>query len=152
MGKIIWSLFKCFFKMYTATHWCSSKLKPKTAQCFLENYLQYPKKSYFSDIRNKMILTFWCTKWHGAHLTTCAKKHKKVWKSWKGNTTLTIYASLIQCKFATVLSIMYFNYFFRNWSWNFGIRVWKKAWFDKPMQSEQSIQICSLYVQTKYKF
>ena len=149
-GKL--SLFKCFFKMYTATHWCSSKLKPKTAQCFLENYLQYPKKSYFCDIQNKMILTFWCTKWHGAHLTTCAKKHKKVWKSWKGNTTLTIYASLIQCKFATVLSIMYFNYFFRNWSWNFGIRVWKKAWFDKPMQSEQSIQICSLYVQTKYKF
>ena len=91
--------------MYTATHWCSSKLKPKTAQCFLENYLQYPKKSYFSDIQNKMILTFWCTKWHGAHLTTCAKKHKKVWKSWKGNTALTIYVSLMQCKFVTVLSI-----------------------------------------------
>ena len=149
-GKL--SLFKCFFKMYTATHWCSSKLKPKTAQCFLENYLQYPKKSYFSDIQNKMILTFWCTKWHGAHLTTCAKKHKKVWKSWKGNTTLTIYASLIQCKFATVPSIMYFNYVFRNSSWNFGIRVWKEAWLDTPMQSKQSIQICSLYVQTKYKF
>ena len=152
MGKTIWSLFKYFFKMYTVTHWCCSKLKPAPAQCFLENYLQHPKKSYFSDIQNGVIFSFRCTKWHGAHLTTCAKKHKKVWKSWKGNTTLTIYASLIQCKFATVLSIMYFNYFFRNWSWNFGTRVWKKAWFDKPMQSEQSIQICSFYVQTKYKF
>ena len=33
------------------------------------------------------------------------KKHKKVWASWEGNTTLTIHASLIQCKFVTVLSI-----------------------------------------------
>ena len=55
--------------------------------------------------QNGMILTFWCTKWHGAHLTTCAKKHKKVWKSWKGNTALTIYVSSMQCKFVTVLSI-----------------------------------------------
>ena len=30
--------------------------------------------------------------------------------------------------------------------------VWKKACLDTPMQSEQSIQICFLYVQTKYKF
>ena len=138
--------------MYTVTHWCSSKLKSTPAQCFLENYLQQIKKSYFSDIQNGMILTFWCTKWHGAHLATCAKKHKNVWKRLKGNTTLTIYASLIQCKFATVLSIMYLNYGFRSSSWNFGIRVWKKAWLDTPMQSEKSIQICSLYVQTKYKF
>ena len=138
--------------MYTATHWCSSKLKPTPVQCFLENYLQYPKKSYFSDIQNGMIHTFRCIKWHGAHLTSCAKKHKKVWKSWKGNTTLTIYTSLMQCKFATVLSIIYFNYFFGNWSWNFGTRVWKNVWFDIPLQNEQSIQICSLFVQTKYKF
>ena len=141
-----------FFKKCTANDWCFSKLKLTQAQCFLENYLQHPQKSYFSDIQNVMILTFWCTKWHGGYLTTCGKKHKKVWKSWKGNTTLTIYASLIQCKFATVPSIMYFNYVFRNSSWNFGIRVWKEAWLDTPMQSKQSIQICSLYVQTKYKF
>ena len=141
-----------FFKKYTANDWCSSKLKLTPAQCFLENYLKHPKKSYFSDIQNGMNLTFWCTKWHAAHLTTCAKKHKKVWKRLKGNTTLTIYASLMQCKFATVPSIMYFNYVFRNSSWNFGIRVWKEAWLDTPMQSKQSIQICSLYVQTKYKF
>ena len=152
MGKIIWSLFKYFLKMYTAVHWYSSKLKPTPAQCFFEKYLQHPKKSYFSDIQNDMILTFRCTKWHGANLNTCAKKHKKVWKSWKGNTALTIYASLMQCKFATVLFIIYFNHFFGNWSWNFRIRVWKKAWFGTPMQSEQSIQTCSLYVQTKYKF
>ena len=144
--------FKHFFKMYTTTHWCTSKLKPTAAQCSLENYLQHPKKSYFSDIQNGMIHTFRCIKWHGAHLTSCAKKHKKVWKSWKGNTTLTIYTSLMQCKFATVLSIIYFNYFFGNWTWNFGIRVWKKAWSDTPMQSEQSIKIFPLYVQTKYKF
>ena len=130
-----------FFKKCTANDWCSSKLKLTPAQCFLENYLQHPKKSYFSDIyiQNGMILTFWFYKWHGAHLTTCAKKHKKVWKSWKGNTALTIYTSLMQCKFATALSIIYFNYFFGNWSWNFGSRVWKKAWFDTPIQSEQSL-------------
>ena len=150
MGKIIWLLFKYFLKMYTATHWCSSELKPIPAQCFLENYLQHPKKSYLSDIWNGMILTFRCTKWYGAHLTNCAKKHKKAWKSWKRNTTLTICTSLMQCKFATVLSIIYFNYFFGNWIWNFGIGVWKKAWFNTPIPSEQSIQICSLYVQTKY--
>ena len=74
--------------MYTTTHWCSSELKPIPAQCYLENYLQHPKKSYLSDIWNGMILTFRCTKWYGTHLTNCAKKHKKVWKSWKGNTTL----------------------------------------------------------------
>ena len=51
-----------------------------------------------------MILTF-STKWHGVDLTTWAKKHKKVWKIRKWNTTLTIYGSLMQCKFATVLSI-----------------------------------------------
>ena len=152
MGKTIWSLFKYFFKMYTATHWCCSKLKPAPAQCFLENYLQHPKKSYFSDIQNGVIFSFRCTKWHGAHLTTCAKKHKKVWKSWKGNTTLAIYTTLMHSKFTTVLSIIWFNYFVGNWSWNFGINVWKKVWFDAPIPSEQNIQIYSLYVATKYKF
>ena len=63
------------------------------------------QKSYFSDIENGMILTFGGTKWHGAHLTICVKKHQKEWKSWKGNTTLRIYASFMQCKFVTVLSI-----------------------------------------------
>ena len=52
-----------------------------------------------------MILTFWYNKWHGSRLNICAKKHKKVWKRWKGNTATTIYVSLMQCKFATVLSI-----------------------------------------------
>ena len=138
--------------MYTVTHWCCSKLKPAPAQCFLENYLQHPKKSYFSDIQNGVIFSFRCTKWHGAHLTTCAKKHKKVWKSWKGNTTLAIYTTLMHSKFTTVLSIIWFNYFVGNWSWNFGINVWKKVWFDAPIPSEQNIQIYSLYVATKYKF
>ena len=46
-------------------------------------------------IQNGMILTFWCTKWHELHLTTCAKKHKKVLKSWRGNTALTINISLM---------------------------------------------------------
>ena len=138
--------------MYTVTHWCCSKLKPAPAQCFLENYLQHPKKSYFSDIQNGVIFSFRCTKWHGAHLTTCAKKHKKVWKSWKGNTTLAIYTTLMHSKFTTVLSIIWFNYFVGNWSWIFGINVWKKVWFDAPIPSEQNIQIYSLYVATKYKF
>ena len=80
VGKIIWSLFKYFFKMYTANHWCSSKLKSTPAQCFIGNYLQHPKNSYFSDVQNGVILTFKCTKLHSAHLTTCAKMHKKVKK------------------------------------------------------------------------
>ena len=141
-----------FFKKYTANDWCSSKLKLTPAQCFLENYLQHPKKSYFPDIQDDMILFFKCTKYHGTHLTTCAKKHKKVWKSWKENTTLTIYTSLMQCNFATILSIIYFNYFF----WKLKLKVWdqrvKETMIRYTMQSEQSIQICFLYVQTKYKF
>ena len=92
--------------MYTATHWRSSKLKPTLGQCFLENYLLPPKKNYFSDIQNRMLLTCGCTKWHGARLTICAKKHKKVRKSWKGNTALTVYVLLVQCKFVTVISII----------------------------------------------
>ena len=95
-----------FFKKCTANDWCSSKLKLTPAQCFLENYLQHPKKATsLKYIQNGMILTFWCTKWHGSHLTTCAKKHKKLWKSWKGNTALTNYVLLMQCKFVTVLFI-----------------------------------------------
>ena len=47
-----------FFKKYTANDWCSSKLKLTPAQCFLENYLQHPKKSYFSDIY---------TEWNDSH-------------------------------------------------------------------------------------
>ena len=33
-----------------------------------------------------------------------------------------------------------------------GVEILGLAWFDTPMQSEQRIQICFLYVQTKYKF
>ena len=95
-----------FFKKYTANDWCSSKPKLTPAQCFLENYLQHPKKSYFSDIY---------TEWNDSHFlvhqmawVTCdrlCKKAQKLWKSWKGNTALTNYVSLMQCKFVTVLSI-----------------------------------------------
>ena len=28
--------------------------------------------------------------------------------------------------------IHHFKYFLGIWSWNFGIRVWKEAWFDTP--------------------
>ena len=71
---------------------------------------------------------------------------------WKENTTLTVYTSLMQCNFATVLSIIYFNYFF----WKLKLKVWdqsvKETMIRYTMQSEQSIQIWFLYVQTKYKF
>ena len=154
--------------MYTATHWCSSKLKPTPALCFLENYLKHPKKSYFSYIymyiyiyiyvyiyiyiQNGMIFTFRCTKWHETHLATCAKKHKKVWKKLerKYYTNNLYITDTVQVCNSSILYIT--HYFFGNWSWNFRIGVWKKAWFDTPLQSEQNIQICSLYVQTKYKF
>ena len=148
-GKAIWSLFKYFLKMYTAIY-CSSKLKPTPAQCFLDNHLQHLKKSFFSDIQNGMFLIFRCTKWHGTHLITCAKKHKKLWKSWKRNTTLTIYALLMQCKTAPVLSIIHFSYFLRNWNWNFGCE--RKHALTHQCKVNKAIQICFLYVQTKYKF
>ena len=141
-----------YFKKYTANDWCSSKPKLTPAQCFLENYLQHPKKSYFSDIY---------TEWNDSHFLVhqmawvtfdrlCKKAQKTVKKLERKYCTnnLCIVDAVQICN----SSIHHFKYFLGNWSWNFGIRVWKKAWFDTPMESKQSIQICSLYVQTKYKF
>ena len=139
MGKIIWPLFKYFLKMFPATHWCSSKLKLTPAQCFLENYLQHPKKSYFSDIY---------TEWNDSHFLVhqmawvtfdhlCKKAQKSVKKLERKYCTnnLCIIDAVQICN----SSIHHFKYFLGNWSWNFGIRVWKKAWFDTPIQSEQSL-------------
>ena len=39
------------------------------------------------------------------HIWPSVQKSTKMWKRWKGNTALTIYASFMQCKFVTVLSI-----------------------------------------------
>ena len=87
---------------------------------------------WYIYIQNGIILTFWCNKWHGACLTTCAKNHKNVWKSWKGNTPITVCVSLMECKFVTVLSIT------SNIFWETEVEILrlgceKKAWFDKPM-------------------
>ena len=40
------------------------------------------------------------------HIWPPVQRSTKMWKRWKGNTTLTIYASLMQWKFVIVLSII----------------------------------------------
>ena len=132
------TLYINVFKKYTANDWCSSKLKLTPAQCFLENYLQHPKKSYFSDIY---------TEWNDSHFLVhqmawvtfdhlCKKAQKSVKKLERKYCTnnLCIIDAVQICN-----SSIHHKYFLGNWSWNFGIRVWKKAWFDTPIQSEQSI-------------
>ena len=109
-GELFDHFFNIFFKMYTATYWCSAKFKPTPAQCFLENYLQHPKKGYFSDMQNGLVLTFGCIKWHGTRLTTCAKKQKKSVKKLERK-----YGTNNQCIIDAVQfcdsSIHYFKYF-----------------------------------------
>ena len=106
MWKIIWSLFKCSLKYAQPLTDVLQDLNQHQLSVFLRTIYSIPKRATsLIYIQNGMILTFWCTKWHGSHLTACAKKHKKLWKSWKGNTALTIYVSSMQCKFVTVLSI-----------------------------------------------
>ena len=81
----------------------------------------------------------------------CKKAQKSVKKLERKYYTNNLYITdTVQVCNSSILYIT--HYFFGNWSWNFRIGVWKKAWFDTPLQSEQNIQICSLYVQTKYKF
>ena len=126
------NLYKCFFKKYTANDWCSSKLKLTPAQCFLENYLQHPKKNYFSDIY---------TGWNDSHFLMhqmawvtfdhlCKKAQKSVKKLERKccSNNLCIIDVVQICN----SSIHHFKCFWGNWSWNFGIRVWKKAWFNTP--------------------
>ena len=61
-----------------------------------------------------MILTFWCTKWHGSHLTACAKKHKTVKKLERKYCTnnLCIVDAVQICN----SSIHHFKYFLGNLS------------------------------------
>ena len=123
-----------FFKKYTANDWCSSKLKLTPAQCFLENYLQHPKKSYFPDIY---------TEWNDSHYLVhkmawfifdhlCKKAQKSAKKLERKycNTALTMYVSMMQCKFVTVICIT--SHIF----WE--TREWKKG-EQSEFMSEQSI-------------
>ena len=126
------TLYKCFFKKYTANDWCFSKIKLTPALYFLETYLQHPKKSYFSDIyteRNDSHFLVHQMAWGTFdHLYKKAQKSvKKLERIYCANNLCIIEAVQI-CN----SSIHHFKYFLGNWSWNFGIRVWKKAWFDTP--------------------
>ena len=129
--------------MYSAIH-CSSKLNPTPAQCFLDNYLSISKRATSLIYRMvAMFLTFRSTRWHGAHLTTCAKKHKKSVKKleWKYYTNNLCIPDAMQLCISSIHYII--QLFFEK----------LKLKVDIPMQSEQSMQICyiqiSLYVQTK---
>ena len=88
----------------------SLKLKPTPAQCLLKNYLQHSKKSYFSAIQGWMRLTLRCPKWHGENLITCAKKYKKLLRSWKENTVITISASLmVRIRISSITSNIFYE-------------------------------------------
>ena len=126
------TLYKCFFKKYTANDWCSSKVKLTPTHYFLETYLQHSKQSYFSDIYTE------CNDSHFLvhqmawdtfdHLCKKAQKSVKKLERKYCNNNLCIIDAVQICN----SSIHHFKYFLGNLSWNFGIRVWKKAWFDTP--------------------
>ena len=86
--------------MYIATHLCSSKLKPTSAQC-----LQHPKKSYFSDIQNEMRFTFGCT-----------KSVKKLEEEYYTNNICIIDAVQICIRFHPSLQIVFKTLKLKFWS------------------------------------
>ena len=73
----------------------SLKLKPTPAQCLLKNYLQHSKTSYFPAIQSGLRLNFPGAPNGMGQIITGAKKQNKVLKSLKGNTMVTITASLM---------------------------------------------------------
>ena len=109
VGNIIWSHFILIFFKKVYSQWLMFfKTWLTTAQYFLENYLQHPKKSYFSDKK--------------------AQKSVKKLERKYCNNNLCIIDTMQICN----SSIHHVKYFLGNWSWNFKVRVWKKAWFDTP--------------------
>ena len=152
VGKINWLLLNIFLKCIQPLTDVLQNLNQQQLSALLRTIYNIPKRATSLIYRMVWFTFSGAPNDIGQIWLPVQKKAQKSVNIWNRNTTLAIYTSLMQCKFATVLSIIYFNYFFGNWTWNFGIRVWKKAWSDTPMQSEQSIEIFSLYVQTKYKF
>ena len=87
-------------------------------------------------------LRVWYTEWNDSHLMMhqmtwgtfdpmCKKAQKSVkeleMKYYTNNLCIIDTGQICNS------SIRQFKYFFLNLTWNFRIRVWKKAWFDKPM-------------------
>ena len=58
-----------FFQKCTANDWYSSKVKLTPAQCFLENYLQHPKKA------TSLIYIYIYTEWNDSHFPV----HQMAW-------------------------------------------------------------------------
>ena len=103
-GKIVWSLLKCFFKYTQPITNVLQNLNQHQLSVFLRTIYSIPKRATSLIYRMEWFSLLCALNGMGHSRPPKQKKHKKVWASWKGNTT-QLYASLIECEFVTVLSI-----------------------------------------------
>ena len=104
MGKTIWSLFKCFFFKCTQPLLdVLQNLNQHQLSVFLRTVYSIQTKATFLIYRMEWFSLLGSRNGMG-HIWPPVQKSTKMWKRWKGNTALTIYASFMQCKFVTVLS------------------------------------------------